>query len=716
MSGPSKAPTSVHPQAEILPAQFSGVRWWTAGHGGGKLFSTMEPILQHYTGDDSATEMDYHLTNTPVQRSPNVYTDGSTSSAARHIQQNFEVTPQRVDHEAHSNGSRASYSTLQPYNPPSRGRQRGQRGRRRAGGRGPPNQMVAPQLLPGEPWQTFPKHYLVKARDGSDLGEIDTILAAQQVNSALAGKPKRVTETRAGALEVEVVTERQGEALRGITSLAGVEVVVELDEKMNQSKGTIWYKNKPRYDEQRIRESLAEYKAADIYRITKKEGRLTKNTNIYIVTFNTPILPEEVIIGFTVCHVKQYIPRPRRCFRCHGYGHSKTKCREEYSLCANCAKQEHGECLKPSKCINCGGNHSAASKNCATYLFESEVLATQANQRIPLFEARRQVAQRLPRPRRTYAAVLRQSRPTPNFEPLGPAQEGAGAADPQGALAAEPATRAPAPVVASAAASAAPVALAAYPVGGTNICSSEVDNMRYLAADEIPRERCNPQEQAESTSISETRAVDADRIPLPLVTPEAQEEEGKREGARGTTSEESKRVEAATQSKPQHTSEPTQTEISKKGISNKHSSDSTLTANKPALPAKPNLLPKSASSTIPPKPQLTSNIPVLVNKTNQNISPSSGSSGGRKRGLPQGDPQYSTGTKKKTCADKGGTGYGSNRKERSVIPNLHMPPPPPPITPEFCYQDEFVTPRKISHSSTPSKRSGRSGQRTPHHT
>jgi len=52
--------------------------------------------------------------------------------------------------------------------------------------------------------------------------------------------------------------------------------------------------------------------------------------------FTTADLPSEVKVGYMLFRVKQYIPRPLRCFKCNRYGHVANHCRGKLrcSICS----------------------------------------------------------------------------------------------------------------------------------------------------------------------------------------------------------------------------------------------------------------------------------------------------------------------------------------------------------------------------------------------
>ena len=126
----------------------------------------------------------------------------------------------------------------------------------------------------------------------------------------------------------------------------------------------------------------------------RRDGIL-KPTNTFVLTFNTPILPTVVKIGFIQVKVDVYIPNPLRCYNCQVFGHHENKC-GRHPVCCNCAQPEHcasGQCDKPAKCVNCSGDHPANSKECPQWEKEKQILKIKCEQNISFPEARKQFEQ-----------------------------------------------------------------------------------------------------------------------------------------------------------------------------------------------------------------------------------------------------------------------------------------------------------------------------------
>lgn len=263
-------------------------------------------------------------------------------------------------------------------------------------------------LQPGPTYKQYKKFFTISSNSGCHLSGIDVIAANREIEKILKGKPTKITETRNGTLLVEVASLQQSKAITMIKTLAGVPVSVATHERLNESRGTIWYPNRPNYTDEDLLAELTQHGVKSVYRTKRKEHGVLVPTPVYVLTFDGCHLPLHVAIGWTRCQVRQYFPRPRRCFKCQGFGHGATSCRQPTATCANCAQEQHDPpCTHPVKCSNCKKAHPASSSACHFYKMEEEIIATQTRERISYGEAKRTVMSRYVTPRISFAEATR---------------------------------------------------------------------------------------------------------------------------------------------------------------------------------------------------------------------------------------------------------------------------------------------------------------------
>lgn len=249
--------------------------------------------------------------------------------------------------------------------------------------------------------QLFDRFFTITSTGNRNLSEIDTILANEELESILGGSPRDIRELRSGGLAVEVRSAEQSRAILNLKALAGCDVNVISNDRMNQCKGTIYYRNGPGYTEEQICNALnktGDTRVAEVYRMKKRVNGTLVDMPVYLITFQSTQLPSHVIIGWTRCSTRQYIPRPRRCFNCQRFGHGAKTCRDERKTCAQCSVKFSEEemhpnpCTAAAKCSNCDEAHAASSPTCTDYKIEQEVLNLQAHERLSYFAAKRRIA------------------------------------------------------------------------------------------------------------------------------------------------------------------------------------------------------------------------------------------------------------------------------------------------------------------------------------
>ena len=256
--------------------------------------------------------------------------------------------------------------------------------------------------------RTFTKFFIIQASsEEQNLSAINVIKANRELIKCLGGlKPNKVDELRNGSLLIEVINEKQSELLQNLKQLDGISVTVKEHSYLNQVKGTIYYRNRCNYSEREILEELEHYKVTNVYRTNKKVGNETIPNNIYILTFNCNTLPEEITIGWNKCRVRQFIPRPRRCFKCQGFQHSSKNCRRETAFCVNCGQEEHGaSCDRPPSCKNCSEPHPASSKDCFYYKLSEEIISLQTKEKMSYRDARHKALQFMSKPEFQYSTI-----------------------------------------------------------------------------------------------------------------------------------------------------------------------------------------------------------------------------------------------------------------------------------------------------------------------
>ena len=125
--------------------------------------------------------------------------------------------------------------------------------------------------------------------------------------------PIKSVQKEATAIVVEVETAADSEALLKVNSFLGEPVEVAPHVRLNSSRGVIrsWDFKNATPEEWRTVPGII-----DARQIVSRKGGVEKKTPLWVLTFDTPILPSHVKVEYTRLDVRPYIRRPLRCFKC----------------------------------------------------------------------------------------------------------------------------------------------------------------------------------------------------------------------------------------------------------------------------------------------------------------------------------------------------------------------------------------------------------------
>ncbi|GBN97869.1 hypothetical protein AVEN_94094-1 [Araneus ventricosus] len=215
-----------------------------------------------------------------------------------------------------------------------------------------------------------------------------------------------------GHLLVEVASSKQAQQILKLHALSTIPVSVKPHETLNTCKGVITCGRLLNLTNEEIAQELCGQGIKDVQRINiRRDGELIP-TKQFILTFNTPRLPEYIKAGYIRCSVRPYIPNPLRCFKCQRFGHSKTNYRGRLT-CARCAVAGHEStgCTAVEKCVDCLGAHTSFSCSCPKWELEKEIVALKFKNNISFPEARRLVKAQKPMEGQSNASVVDKNHP-----------------------------------------------------------------------------------------------------------------------------------------------------------------------------------------------------------------------------------------------------------------------------------------------------------------
>ena len=239
-----------------------------------------------------------------------------------------------------------------------------------------------------------PRFLLIHSEKEETISSLSPFLVHKTIMS-LTGEPKSIKTLRSGDLLIQCAKESHEKTLLQMKIFCNLKCSVKPHSSLNTSKGIVRCPALSKVTTEHIIEFMGEQGVTDVRRITVRRDGILKPTNTIVLTFNTPILPTVVKIGFIQVKVDVYIPNPLRCYNCQVFGHHENKC-GRHPVCCNCAQPEHcasGQCDKPAKYVNCSGDHPANSKECPQWEKEKQILKIKCEQNISFREAQKQYEQ-----------------------------------------------------------------------------------------------------------------------------------------------------------------------------------------------------------------------------------------------------------------------------------------------------------------------------------
>ena len=257
--------------------------------------------------------------------------------------------------------------------------------------------------------ENFPKFLVLESLSEEPLTKLNPFIVEKQLH-AIIGHAKSVRKLRNDCLLVEVSRKGQAESLLKVKEFFNIPAKCSPHSTLNTSKGVVRCPDLDGTSEEEIARELKPQNVSHVKRvIITKEGKKV-NTNTYIVTFSTPVLPTTLRIGYMRVKVDLYIPNPMQCYRCFKFGHNEIYCTNPV-ICRRCstAHQNKDACSLPPLCSNCKGDHYATSRTCPKWQFEKEVLRVKYTQSVSFPEARKIVQSAQQKPQgQSYASAASQ--------------------------------------------------------------------------------------------------------------------------------------------------------------------------------------------------------------------------------------------------------------------------------------------------------------------
>ena len=257
---------------------------------------------------------------------------------------------------------------------------------------------------------------VLKRNDGVRAGEFIVFEVQESLEEVLLHPRTPVSELKDGSLLVKAQCGSDSRALSKLCSVANRPVASSPHNRLNSCQGTIFCRKLLGMSPEYLVKKLSPQHVAKVYRFRSKVNGTLVDSPRLLLTFDVPQLPSELYAGYVPLEVRQFVPRPRRCFKCQVYGHQAKNCRSSHSVCANCGQKGHSTskstpCTNTPHCLHCSGDHGSDSFDCPAYSFEKEVIAAATTVKISMRAARKRVQSRYVREGISYAQILKMKRP-----------------------------------------------------------------------------------------------------------------------------------------------------------------------------------------------------------------------------------------------------------------------------------------------------------------
>ena len=180
---------------------------------------------------------------------------------------------------------------------------------------------------------------------------------------------------------IETTTQSQSETFLSLNDMEGIEVSVKRHDTLNSIQGTVVLPTVDDDDDapsklillDSLNKRYNNIQDLEIYEIPNRKypGNPLK---IAKIKFEGQTLPQKIKILGQSREVRPFVPKPLQCRSCCKFGHTESKCRGT-PVCAFCSSKDHPTKWNcgSAKCVNCGLDHHARSKDCTFYMYNTEL-------------------------------------------------------------------------------------------------------------------------------------------------------------------------------------------------------------------------------------------------------------------------------------------------------------------------------------------------------
>ena len=180
---------------------------------------------------------------------------------------------------------------------------------------------------------------------------------------------------------IETTTQSQSETFLSLNDIEGIDVSVKRHDTLNSIQGTVVLPTVDDDDDapsklilmDSLNKRYNNIQDIEIYEVPNRKypGNPLK---IAKIKFEGQTLPQKIKILGQSREVRPFVPKPLQCRSCSKFGHTESRCRGT-PVCAFCSSKDHPTKWNCgyAKCVNCGLDHHARSKDCTFYMYNTEL-------------------------------------------------------------------------------------------------------------------------------------------------------------------------------------------------------------------------------------------------------------------------------------------------------------------------------------------------------
>lgn len=238
---------------------------------------------------------------------------------------------------------------------------------------------------------------ILRFREGNGVQALNPVKLTTVLKNQL-GDIKLAKVLRDGNLLILCKSKEQSEKACKMKEVGKCKVISASKVGMGErgAKGVIWgIPLEMSIDE--IKANIKGGKIKEAKRLTVFKEGVRRETGSILLEFEGEYLPSKVYLGYIAYSVREYIPKPLRCFKCQRFGHTAAVCKGKVR-CPRCGEDhEYDKCGKKMqpKCCNCGGEHSVTYAGCRIMKREMQIQQVRVKNKISYAEAIKKIDQRI---------------------------------------------------------------------------------------------------------------------------------------------------------------------------------------------------------------------------------------------------------------------------------------------------------------------------------